>query len=159
MRSWMADVTAFGPVVRSTMHLSPCCCPLVFLGASRSIPTRVSGSVATRGIMLPAYRCRVMSVTLLKALVALVPACMLFLGSVILFFREKNVGHLLQLLGAGCLVLVVLTHVAEALHLFPWMHWGSEHSIGHYLDLWSAVLGLTLFPMGYLFHALTTRHA
>jgi hypothetical protein len=102
---------------------------------------------------------RVMNDTLLKALVALVPACMLFLGSVILFFREKSVGYLLQLLGAGCLVLVVLTHVAEALHLLPWMHWGSEHSVGHYIDLWSAVLGLTLFPIGYLFQALTKRHA
>ena len=47
-------------------------------------------------------------------------------------------------------MLVVLTHLCEALHLFPWMRWGSEHSIGHYLDLWSAVLGLTLFPIGYL---------
>ena len=132
--------------------------PLVF-GASRRIPTRVSGSVATRGIMLPAYRCRVMNVTLLKALVALVPACMLFSGSMVLSLRGKTVSSFLQLLGAGCLVLVVLTHVAEALHLFPWMHWGSEHSVGHYIDLWSAVLGLTLFPIGYLFHALTTRRA
>lgn len=29
-----------------------------------------------------------------------------------------------------------------------------EHSVGHYLDLWGAVLGLTLFPIGYLLHAL-----
>src|SRR5438552_1034869 len=100
-----------------------------------------------------------MSVTLLKALVALVPACMLFSGSVVLFFRGKTVWSLLQLLGAGCLVLVVLTHISEALHLFPWMHWGLEDSVGHYLDLWSAVFGLTLFPVGYLFHALTKGHA
>src|SRR5437879_9719193 len=96
-----------------------------------------------------------MNVTLLKALVALLPACMLFSGSVVLFFRGKTVWSLLQLLGAGCLVLVVLTHISEALHLFPWMHWGLEDSVGHYLDLWSAVFGLTLFPVGYLFHALT----
>jgi hypothetical protein len=51
--------------------------------------------------------------------------------------------------------MVVLTHVSEALQLFPWMHWGSEHSVGHYLDFTSAVLGLTLFPVGYLFHAIT----
>jgi hypothetical protein len=37
------------------------------------------------------------------------------------------------------------------------MHWGLEHSLGHYLDFWSAVLGLTLFPIGYLLHALTKR--
>jgi hypothetical protein len=97
-----------------------------------------------------------MNVTLLKAFVALLPA-VLFFGSVVLSFREKTVFSFLQLLGAGCLVLVVLTHVAEALHLSPWMHWGLEHSAGHYFDLWSAVLGLTLFPIGYLLHALTKR--
>ncbi len=100
-----------------------------------------------------------MNVTLLKALVALVPAGMVFSGSVLLFLKGKTVGSFFQLIGAGCLVLVVLTHVSEALHLFPWMHWGLEHSVGHYLDFWSAVLGLTLFPIGYLLHALTKQHA
>ncbi len=52
-------------------------------------------------------------------------------------------------------MIVVLTHLSEALHLFPSMNWGRPHSIGHYLDFWSAVLGLTLFPVGYLFHTLT----
>jgi hypothetical protein len=100
-----------------------------------------------------------MNVTLLKALVALVPACMLFSGSIVLFFRGKTACSFLQLLGAGCLVVVVLTHISEALHLLPWMHWGLEHSAGHYLDLSSAVLGLTLFPTGYLLHTITKRHA
>jgi hypothetical protein len=94
-------------------------------------------------------------VPVVRALVVLVPACMLFSGSAVLFFRGKTVWSLLQLLGAGCLVVVVLTHVSEGFHLFPWMHWGVRHSAGHYLDLSSAVLGLTLFPTGYLFHALT----
>jgi hypothetical protein len=100
-----------------------------------------------------------MSATFLKALVALTPACVLFAGSVVLFLRGKTVWSLLQLLGAGCLVVVVLTHVAEALHLFPWLRWGAEDSVGHYLDVWSAGIGLTLFPVGYLFHALTTGQA
>src|ERR1700730_16334762 len=95
-----------------------------------------------------------MNSMLLKALVALVPAGMLFSGSVVLFSRGRNFWSFLQLLGAGCLVAVVLTHVSEALQLFPWMHWGLEHSAGHYLDFWSAVLGLTLFPIGYLLHVL-----
>ncbi|HYM09360.1 MAG TPA: hypothetical protein VEU62_01435 [Bryobacterales bacterium] len=98
-----------------------------------------------------------MNATLLKALVALLPAGMLLSGSVVLFLRGKTVGAFLQLLGAACLVLVVLTHVFEALHLFPWMHWGLERSAGHYLDFSSAVLGLTLFPTGYLLHALRKR--
>ena len=100
-----------------------------------------------------------MSLTLLKALVALVPASMLLFGSLVLFFRRKTVSSSLQLLGAGCLVVVVLTHICEALHLFASMDWGLEHSLGHYLNLWSAVLGITLFPLGYLFHALTKQHA
>jgi hypothetical protein len=99
-----------------------------------------------------------MNDTLLKGPVILVPACMLFSGSAVLFVRTKTVWSFLQLLGAGCLVVVVLTHICEALHLFPWMGWGLENSVGHYLDLSSAVLGLTLFPAGYLFHVLGKRH-
>jgi hypothetical protein len=60
-----------------------------------------------------------MNVTLLKALVALVPAGILFVGSVLLFLRGRTLGSCLQLLGAGCLVMVVLAHICEALHLFP----------------------------------------
>jgi hypothetical protein len=93
----------------------------------------------------------------LKALIALVPASMLFCGSVVLFLRERAVGSCLQLVGAACLVVVALTHVFEALHWFPWMQRGLEHSAGHYLDFWSAVLGFSLFPTGYLLHSLTKR--
>lgn len=99
-----------------------------------------------------------MNVTLLKALVALVPACVLSFGSVVLFLRGKTVWSFLQLLGAGGLVIVASTHVCEALHLFPWMHWGLDASPGHYLDLSGALLGLTLFPIGYLLHALAKQH-
>ncbi len=49
----------------------------------------------------------------------------------------------------------VLTHVAETLQLFPSMHWGLAHRVGHYVDLWSAALGLTLFPLRYFLDALT----
>ncbi len=99
-----------------------------------------------------------MNATLQIALLALVPVCMLFAGSAVLFFSAKTVASFVQLLGAGCLVIVVLTHLSEALHPFPWMYWGRPHSIGHYLDFWSAVLGLTLFPLGYLFYALARRN-
>ena len=54
---------------------------------------------------------------------------------------------------AWYLLAVVLTHVCEALNLFPSMQWGDDHSIGHYLDLTSAILGFTMFPVGYLLHA------
>jgi hypothetical protein len=79
-----------------------------------------------------------MSVTLLKALVALAPVCLLLAWSLRRFLRTRTGWRLLQALGAGCLVVVVLTHVAEALRLFPAMAWGAPTSAGHYLDLSSA---------------------
>jgi len=98
-----------------------------------------------------------MNVMLLKGLAGLVSACMLFIGAAVLSFKAKAPYAFLQLFGAGCLVSVVLTHVCEAFDLFAWMHWGDEHSVGHYLDLVSAAVGVTLFPVGYLLHALTPR--
>jgi len=59
------------------------------------------------------------------------------------------VGWYLKLLGAGFLIIVVLTHVCEAFHLFPVMGWGMKHSPGHYLDLSAAILGLAFLPAGY----------
>jgi hypothetical protein len=97
-----------------------------------------------------------MNGTLLKALIALLAVCLLFWRSAALFLRQKNAASLLQILGAGCLIVVVLTHICEALRLFPWMHWGFKHSAGHYLDFWSAVLGLTLLSIGYLLYALSS---
>ena len=82
---------------------------------------------------------------------------LLLAGSTVLFFRVRGAFALLQLLGASCLMIVVLAHVSEAADLFPRMEWGRPHSAGHYVDLWSAVLGLTLFPVGYLLHAITWR--
>jgi len=100
-----------------------------------------------------------MNGTLLKALVVLAPTAMLLAGSIALFRRQKTAYALLQLLGAGSLLVVVLTHVFEALRAFSWMGWGQENSAGHYVDLCSAVLAATLFPVGYLLQALRTRYA
>jgi hypothetical protein len=99
-----------------------------------------------------------MNATAAKAVVALLPVSILFLGSVLLFAR-RTAASSLQLIGAGCLAVVALAHVCEGIGLLPFMHWGMEHSAGHYLDLTSAVLGLTLFPIGYLLHAIADRHA
>jgi uncharacterized protein (DUF983 family) len=95
-----------------------------------------------------------MNVILYRSLIASVPVCILLCGAAVWFFRKKTLPSFLQLFGAGSLLIVVLVHVFEALHLLPWMHWGLETSFGHYLDLSSVVLGLTLFPIGYLLQAL-----
>jgi hypothetical protein len=91
-----------------------------------------------------------MNPALLKACVALVPVSLLIIGSVVMFKRSREWCSLLQLVGAGFLVVVVLVHLCEATHLFAWMNWGAEQSAGHYLDLSSAIAGFVLFPTGYL---------
>ena len=99
-----------------------------------------------------------MNATLLKALIALVLISVLFSRSLVLFIRRKTLFSFLQALGAGSLIVVVLTHILEALHLFAFMQWGSPHSVGHYLDLTSAILGVILFPLGFLVQMFTKQH-
>jgi hypothetical protein len=61
------------------------------------------------------------------------------------------------MVGSACLLIVVLTHVAETFHIFPAMGWGLPNSIGHYLDLVSAILGVALLLIGFIATALTRR--
>jgi hypothetical protein len=96
-----------------------------------------------------------MNTTLLKTLIAGVPAGLMLSGSVLLVLRARSLSSILQLVGTASLMIVVLTHFCEALHLFPQMQWGSEHSAGHHLDLCGAII--TLFPLGYLWAAIALR--
>ena len=99
-----------------------------------------------------------MNVTLLlKALLALLPVSALLAVAVIMFFRRRTLSSFLQLIGAACLMSVVITHICEALELFSSMHWGEPQSIGHYVDLGSAVAGVTLIPLGYVLQLLAKR--
>jgi hypothetical protein len=93
-----------------------------------------------------------MNVTSEKALVVAVPVATLLGLSVARFARAQTPSALLQLLGAGCLIVVVLIHVAEALHLFPSMGWGEPDSVGHYTDLASAAVGITLLSGAFVVH-------
>ena len=73
------------------------------------------------------------------------------------FTRERDASSLLQLAGAGFLMMVVLAHIGEAFHLLPWMGWGRPNSAGHYIDLVSAVAGPLLFIAGCLCRRLPRR--
>jgi len=95
-----------------------------------------------------------MNPTFAKAIAALVPTGMLLVGSILQFSRQKGMASVFQLIGATCLSVVVIAHLCEALGWLPWMHWGFEHSVGHYIDLAAAIGGLALFPIGYLVGAL-----
>jgi hypothetical protein len=52
--------------------------------------------------------------------------------------------RLLLVAGCACLLVMVLTHVAERYQFLPGMGWGLPNSPGHYLDLFSAVSGVVL---------------
>jgi len=71
--------------------------------------------------------------------------------------RRRSTATRLVHLGITCVVVVVLTHVAEALHIFTFMGWGRPDSAGHYLDLTSAILGGTLLVAGLLAAVLDHR--
>ena len=103
----------------------------------------------------PDWRQRVDAIA--KAVVALVPALLLFGDSLLVHLRSRNLASVLQLAGSACAVLVVLTHLFEALHVFTEMQWGQERSAGHYLDLSCAILAATLFPIGYWLQVLVRR--
>jgi uncharacterized membrane protein len=76
--------------------------------------------------------------------------CATFVASAIALAQERTAPSFIQLLGAACLITVVLAHVAEKFDFFPSLGWGLPESIGHYIDLVSAVIGLISLPAGYL---------
>jgi formate hydrogenlyase subunit 3/multisubunit Na+/H+ antiporter MnhD subunit len=92
-----------------------------------------------------------------KGFITLIPLCALFAGTVVIWLRSRSISAMLQFLGATSLLVVVLIHVFEGLRIFPWMGWGLKNSIGHYLDMLCAILGFTLFSVGYLIHTVKMR--
>jgi len=61
------------------------------------------------------------------------------------------------LLSALCFVGVATMHVFEALGIFPAAGWGQPHSLGHYLDLSTAMLGATLLVTATLLFLIRRR--
>jgi succinate dehydrogenase/fumarate reductase cytochrome b subunit len=91
-----------------------------------------------------------MNLALLKGVLALAATSALLVGSAILYRRRGTMGSVLQLLAVTCFVIVAFTHVLEPLQIFPGMGWGQPRSIGHYIDVCAAILGLTLMFAGLL---------
>jgi hypothetical protein len=94
-----------------------------------------------------------MDATLLKTIATSVPIGLLLIGSIVTYSHRRSVPAILQVVGTACLTIVVIVHVCEAFRVFPWMGWGEKRSIGHYLDLGGAALGVILFPLGYFLQA------
>jgi hypothetical protein len=77
-----------------------------------------------------------------------------------LLMRRFRLLPLLLTASGACFAVVVLTHVAERLHVLPGMEWGLPNSPGHYLDLLSAISGVVLLLVAAVVElALTTAQA
>lgn len=79
----------------------------------------------------------------------------LLLASALLGWAARNSyrrarGGDLQLVGAFGLMIVAVAHVCEALRLLPFMGWGRPDSIGHYLDLSGAIVGVSALIAAYV---------
>jgi hypothetical protein len=98
-----------------------------------------------------------MNATLVKAAIAFLPVSALLAYSIVVFARRQTMLSAVRLLGAECLAVVVVTHVCEALHLFPAMRWGEQDSVGHYLDLSSIWLGVSLLTVTTIVHVVRSR--
>jgi hypothetical protein len=96
---------------------------------------------------------------LVRAMVVFIPVSAVLVVSALVAERERSAGALLQLLGSAFLTIVVLTHVCEALGLLAWMNWGRKDSVGHYVDLAGAILGLILLTGGYVLRRMRKDHA
>lgn len=90
-----------------------------------------------------------MNAILIKALAVFVVAGAVFAVTASRHLKTRSLASLLQLVGAGLWIVVALVHVCEGLGVFPWMDWGQEHSVGHYLDLGSALLGTCMLAIGF----------
>lgn len=89
-----------------------------------------------------------MNPTLVRALVIAAPVSALLAGASVALNKARTAYALCWFVGAACLAVVVLTHVAEGMRWFPSMRWGQPTSAGHYLDLASALLGASLLVAG-----------
>ncbi len=84
----------------------------------------------------------------LKAFAAVAITGSLFGAAVTRYRRRRSLAMTLTLVGSACFVLVAATHVFESLHLLTSAGWGQPQSVGHYIDLTVAVLGLASLLAG-----------
>jgi len=94
--------------------------------------------------------------TLAKGVGVLAASLALLARSAVLF-RRRTRGSMMLLVAGGCMVVVALAHVCEALQILPSMGWGQPRSIGHYVDFGAAMLGIAFLLPGLLLNALGRR--
>ena len=87
---------------------------------------------------------------LYKLILIGVSVCIALGASIASYAEEKTAMALTQLVGAAFLLVVIFAHVSEAVGFIPSLGWGRPHTLGHYIDLVSAIAGAILLLIGYL---------
>lgn len=85
-----------------------------------------------------------MTPTLARSIVVAVPVTLFLVMSIARLSRRRTASTAMQSAAALCFLVVVLAHVAEGAHLLRFMGWGEPHSVGHDVDLGSAIFGVVL---------------
>lgn len=93
-----------------------------------------------------------MNAAVLKGLLALAGAGVFLTVSAALFVTRRDLGGALLASGIGWFGVMALTHVFESFSMLPAFGWGQPHSVGHFIDLAAAVLGITFVTLGFLVH-------
>ena len=91
-----------------------------------------------------------MSASVVKGVLALAAACVFFGVCAVLVSTRRNLSSALQAIGIGCFGVMALTHVFENFAILPELGWGLPHSVGHFIDLVAAVLGVALMTTSFL---------
>ena len=80
--------------------------------------------------------------TILRSFAASALAVALLVAIVFRYRARRSAPTRLALLAACCFAIVAVIHVFEAFGLFVAAGWGKPKSVGHYIDLAAALLGL-----------------
>ena len=93
-----------------------------------------------------------MTAAVLKGLLALAGASIFLAVSAALFVTRRDLGAALLATGIGWFGVMALTHVFESFSILPAFGWGQPHSVGHFIDLAAALLGIAFVTLGFLVH-------
>jgi len=98
-----------------------------------------------------------MNASVLKGLLALAGASVFVTVSAALFATRRDLASALLATGIGWFGVMALTHVFESFSILPAFGWGRPHSVGHFIDLAAASLGVAFVTMGFLVHRRVAR--
>ena len=93
-----------------------------------------------------------MTAAVIKGLLALAGASIFLAVSAALFVTRRDLGAALLATGIGWFGVMALTHFFESFSILPAFGWGQPHSVGHFIDLAAALLGIVFVTLGFLVH-------